>query len=62
MGEFHLVSFIWGYPLAVLCRRTGKSAAVGWLAGSPIAVLLGGPLWCVWWLALSTWTARPSSP
>jgi hypothetical protein len=66
MGEFHLVHWIvvlavivvsilpWGYPLAVLCRRAGKPAAVGLLAGS-VGLLFLGPIVCVWWLALSTW-------
>jgi hypothetical protein len=71
MGEFHLLhwvvvfgvlgalTFVWGYPLAILCRRAGKSTAVGWLAGSPLGVFIGGPLGCIWWLALSTSKAPP---
>src|SRR4029453_8835841 len=55
MGEFHLVHWIvvfaaiavstipWGYPLARLCRRAGKPAAVGWLAGS-VGLLFLGPI------------------
>jgi hypothetical protein len=74
MGEFHLMhwivvlgvlgalTFICGYPLAILCRRAGKSTAVGWLAGSPFGVLVGGPIGCIWWLALSTWNAPPPRP
>ena len=58
--QFLLVP-IWGYPLAALCRRAGKPAAVGWIAGS-IGVFFCGPLWCVWWLALSTWNPPPTKP
>ncbi|HYI05662.1 MAG TPA: hypothetical protein VD858_12290 [Reyranella sp.] len=66
MEEFHLVHWIvvlavmvvaiipWGYPLSRLCRRAGKPAVVGWLAGS-VGVLFLGPIVCVWWLALSRW-------
>ena len=44
----------WSYPLAVICRRVGRSPAVGWIAGTVGLVVLG-PLWCVWWLALTRW-------
>ncbi|SEO64320.1 hypothetical protein SAMN02990966_02413 [Rhodospirillales bacterium URHD0017] len=66
MGEFLLVHWIavfaaivvstipWGYPLARLCRRAGKPATVGWLAGS-IGLFFLGPIVCVWWLAVSRW-------
>jgi len=71
MGEVYLVHWIvvismlivsaatWGYPLATLCRRAGKPTAVGWLAGT-IGLLVAGPFWCIWWLALSRWKAAPS--
>ena len=67
MGEFHLVHWIavlgvvavsilpWGYPLSRLCRRAGKPAAVGWLAGSVGCLFLFGPIICIWWLALAKW-------
>jgi len=70
MGEFHLVhwlvvlsvlammSVVWGYPLAVLCRRTGKSRTIGWLAGT-LGMFFGGPMFCVWWLAFSNWKEAP---
>ena len=66
MEEFHLVHLDrrtrchrrfhhpLGYPLSRLCRRAGKPAAVGWLAGS-VGVFFLGPIVCVWWLALSQW-------
>ncbi len=52
---------IWGYPLAAICRKAGKPAAAGWLFGT-IGLLVGGPFWCMWWLALSSWQkgAAPS--
>ena len=50
-----VAAIIWGYPLSLLCRRAGKSPAIGWLAGS-IGLYCCGPVWCVWWLALSKWT------
>jgi hypothetical protein len=68
MSEFHLAHWIvvigvlgvfalvWGYPLSVLCRRAGKPPAVGWVAGT-VGIFFFGPLWCIWWLALSTWNA-----
>ncbi len=70
MGEFYLMNwivvlgalaalvFIWGYPLAILCRRAGKSTAPAWLAAT-IGLCVGGPIWCIWWLALSTWNTPP---
>jgi hypothetical protein len=74
MGEFHLLhwivvlgvlagtALIWGYPLAVLCRRAGKPTAVAWIAAT-IGAFFCGPLWCVWWLALSAWKApQPPRP
>ncbi|CAN5871035.1 hypothetical protein BH11PSE3_BH11PSE3_08580 [soil metagenome] len=71
MGEFHLVHWIVvlsmitvacvvsGYPLAVLCRRTGKSAVIGWLAGT-IGIFFCGPTLCLWWLAFSHWETVPA--
>ncbi len=44
----------WGYPLSILCRRAGKPAAVGWVAGT-IGLVVCGPMFCVWWLAYSKW-------
>jgi hypothetical protein len=73
MGEFHLVHWIvvlsvlavlgsvWSYPLAVLCRRTGKPPAVAWFAGT-VGFFFGGPMWCVWWLAFSDWNPPSSKP
>jgi hypothetical protein len=73
MGEFHLLHWVvvlgvlagmgvvWSYPLAVLCRRAGKATGVAWVAGT-VGLLFAGPLWCVWWLALSTWNPPPPKP
>jgi hypothetical protein len=47
----------WSYPLSVICRRAGRSPAIGWIAGT-VGLPLLGPLWCVWWLALARWGAR----
>jgi len=67
MEQFHLVHWIvvlavmavsiipWGYPLSLLCRRAGKLPAIGWIAGSVGVLFLFGPIWCVWWLAVSQW-------
>jgi hypothetical protein len=49
---------IWSYPLAVICRRAGKPAAIGWIAGT-IGLPIGGLFWCIWWLALTSWEGRP---
>jgi hypothetical protein len=54
LGTFFGLIFVWGYPLSTICRRAGKPAAVGWVAGS-IGLLFLGPLWCIWWLALTRW-------
>jgi hypothetical protein len=48
------VMLIWSFPLAQICKKAGKSQAVGWIAGT-IGLFVLGPLWCVWWLALSSW-------
>jgi len=61
LGLLALLVPIWGYPLAALCRRAGKPAAVGWIAGS-LGIFFCGPLGCVWWLALSTWNPPPTKP
>lgn len=66
MGSFSLwhwivvlgVMALQGYPLAVICKKAGKPPAIGWIAGT-IGLFLMGPLWCVWWLALSSWKASP---
>ena len=50
----------WGYPLSVLCRRAGKSPGMGWLAGT-VGLFVAGPFWCIWWLALTSWS-ESSSP
>jgi hypothetical protein len=50
MGSFSLwhwlivipLMLIGSYPLAVVCRRAGKPAAVGWVAGT-IGLPVGGP-------------------
>jgi hypothetical protein len=73
MGSFSLVHWVvvlgvlagvvvlWGYPLAVLCRRAGKPTAPAWIAAS-IGLMFMGPLICIWWLALSTWKSSSDQP
>ena len=53
-----MMAVTWGYPLSILCRRAGKPAAVGWVAGT-IGLVVCGPMFCVWWLAYSKWELRP---
>jgi len=61
-GSFSLLHWIivlllmlaWSYPLAAICKKAGKPAATGWILGT-IGLLVGGPFWCIWWLALSSW-------
>lgn len=50
---------VWGYPLSILCRRAGKPPGMGWLAGT-VGLFVAGPFWCIWWLALTSWSE--SSP
>jgi hypothetical protein len=45
---------VWSNPLSVICRRAGKPAAIGWLAGT-VGLLVAGPFSCIWWLALTSW-------
>jgi hypothetical protein len=62
IAVFSVLGFMavtWGYPLSILCRRAGKPAAIGWLAGT-LGVLVLGPMLCVWWLAYSTWKPSPA--
>ena len=59
IGMLGLVFFISGYPLATLCRRTGKSPAVAWLACT-IGLFVCGPTLCLWWLAFSKWKVPPT--
>jgi hypothetical protein len=61
LGMLAVLVFVWGYPLAILCRRAGKPTAAAWIAGS-IGLPFFGPLICIWWLALSSWTASPTKP
>lgn len=61
LGVIAVMAVIWGYPLSLVCRRAGKSPAIGWFAGSIGLYSFGfGPIWCVWWLALSKW--NPPQP
>ena len=59
IGIMSLAAVTSGYPLAVLCRRTGKPPVIGWLAGT-IGVFVFGPNLCLWWLAFSAWKAPPA--
>ncbi len=61
LGVIAVAAIIWGYPLSRICRRAGKSPAIGWMAGS-IGLYFFGPVWCVWWLALSKWNPPQPTP
>ena len=54
-----LIMLALGYPLSVLCKLAGYPAAVGWVGGT-IGLVVGGPFWLVWWLALTSWKPAPS--
>jgi hypothetical protein len=65
MSPWHLliINFLmiaWGYPLSLLCKKAVQPAAAGWPGGT-MGLLVAGPFWCIWWLALTSWNA-PSAP
>ncbi len=48
--------FLIGWPRAKISKRTGHSAAWGWIAGT-IGLFFFGPLIFAWWIALAHWPA-----